>query len=62
MSQRTLFIGPNGAGKTARSQALQLVFNGAIIGAEKTNDDILSTFGEGDKMVVGVEIDGGKIV
>ncbi len=49
---------PNGAGKSARSQALQLAVNGGIIGAGKTNDDILTAFGEGDKLVVGVEIDG----
>lgn len=54
----TLFVGPNGAGKSARSQALQLAVNGGVIGAGKTNDDILSTFGEGDKLIVGVEIDG----
>ena len=58
ISERTLFVGPNGAGKSARSQALQLAVNGGVIGAGKTNDDILSTFGEGDKLVVGVEIDG----
>lgn len=58
LSKRTLFVGPNGAGKSARSQALQLAVNGGVIGAGKTNDDILSTFGEGDKLVVGVEIDG----
>ena len=58
LSERTLFVGPNGAGKSARSQALQLAVNGGVIGAGKTNDDILSTFGEGDKLVVGVEIDG----
>ena len=50
----TLFVGPNGAGKSARSQALQLAVNGGVIGAGKTNDDILSTFGEGDKLIVGV--------
>ena len=58
LSERTLFVGQNGAGKSARSQALQLAVNGGVIGAGKTNDDILSTFGEGDKLVVGVEIDG----
>lgn len=58
LSKRTLFVGPNGAGKSARSQALQLAVNGGVIDAGKTNDDILSTFGEGDKLVVGVEIDG----
>jgi hypothetical protein len=58
LSERTLFFGRNGAGKSARSQALQLAVNGGVIGAGKTNDDILSTFGEGDKLVVGVEIDG----
>lgn len=58
LSKRTLFVGSNGAGKSARSQALQLAVNGGVIGAGKTNDDILSTFGEGDKLVVGVEIDG----
>ena len=58
LSGRTIFFGPNGAGKSARSQALQLAVNGGIIGVGKTNDDILSAFGEGDKLVVGVEIDG----
>ncbi len=58
LSGRTIFCGPNGAGKSARSQALQLAVNGGVIGAGKTNDDILSTFGEGAKLVVGVEIDG----
>jgi hypothetical protein len=58
LSERTIFVGPNGSGKTAHSQALQLAVNGGVIGAGKTNDDILSTFGEGDKLVVGVEIDG----
>ena len=58
LSGRTIFFGPNGAGKSARSQALQLAVNGGVIGAGKTNDDILSAFGEGDKLVVGVEIDG----
>ncbi|HBL23933.1 MAG TPA: hypothetical protein DDZ40_07415 [Deltaproteobacteria bacterium] len=58
LSGRTIFFGPNGAGKSAHSQALQLAVNGGVIGAGKTNDDILSTFGEGDKLVVGVEIDG----
>ena len=58
LTERTLFIGPNGAGKSARSQALQLAVNGGVIVAGKTNDDILSTFGEGDKLIVGVEIDG----
>lgn len=58
LSGRTIFFGPNGAGKSARSQALQLAVNGCVIGAGKTNDDILSAFGEGDKLVVGVEIDG----
>ena len=58
ISARTLFVGPNGVGKSARSQALQLAVTGGVIGAGKTNDDILSAFGEGDKLVVGVEIDG----
>jgi hypothetical protein len=58
LSGRTIFFGPNGAGKSARSQAIQLAVNGGVIGAGKTNDDILSAFGEGDKLVVGVEIDG----
>lgn len=58
LSGRTIFFGPNGAGKSARSQALQLAVNGGVIGAGKTNDDILSAFGEGDKLVVGVEVDG----
>ena len=61
LSQRTLFVGPNGAGKSCISQALQLIFNGSVIGAKKTNDAILSTFGEGDKLVVGGVIDGGSL-
>lgn len=59
IAERTLFVGPNGAGKTARSQALQLAVNGYVIGGcGKTNDDVLSAFGEGDSLSVGVEIDG----
>ncbi len=58
IGERTLFVGPNGAGKSARSQALQLAVNGYVIGCGKKNEEILSSFGEGDKLVVGVQIDG----
>lgn len=52
----TLLIGPNGAGKSARSQALMLALNGYIPGSGKTNGDILNSYGDGDKLIVGALI------
>lgn len=58
LEQRTLLIGPNGSGKSARTQALMLAVMGYIPGSDKTNAGILETFGAGDKLVVGFEVDG----
>jgi energy-coupling factor transporter ATP-binding protein EcfA2 len=58
LEQRALFVGPNGAGKSARTQALQLAVIGYIPGGDKTNAGILEAYGSGDKLVVGIEIDG----
>jgi len=58
IGEKTLLVGDNGKGKSDRSQALQLAVNGYVIGSGKKNEEILSTFGEGDKLVVGAEIDG----
>lgn len=53
-----LFLGPNGAGKSARAQALTLALLGYIPGSVKTNADILNTFGDGKKLVVGFILGG----
>jgi len=53
-----LFLGPNGAGKSARTQAAILALNGYVPGSAKTNAALLENFGAGNKMVVGVKIDG----
>jgi hypothetical protein len=60
VSKKTLFLGPNGVGKSARSQALTLGLLGYIPGSGKTNDDILSSFGNTDVTVVGFTLDGAK--
>lgn len=53
---RTLITGPNGSGKSARAQAIQLAVRGYIPGGPKKNDEILSTYGEGNNMLVAVRI------
>lgn len=58
LERLTLLCGPNGAGKTARSHALQLAILGFVPGIARTNRDIMSAFGTGDKLVVEVRRDG----
>jgi DNA repair exonuclease SbcCD ATPase subunit len=58
VTKKTLFLGPNGAGKSARTQALTLALLGYIPGSGKTNEDILSSFGSTDVVVVGFKVDG----
>lgn len=58
LDQTTLLLGNNGTGKSARIQALVLALTGYIPGGGKTNAEILASYGSGDRLVVGVRIDG----
>ncbi|MCE5212644.1 MAG: AAA family ATPase [Deltaproteobacteria bacterium] len=60
VTKKTIFLGKNGVGKSARTQALTLALLGYIPGNGKTNDEILSSFGSSDVVVVGFTLDGTK--
>jgi len=51
----TLLCGKNGVGKTARTEALMLTVHGFVPGVAKKNADIMSAYGSGDKLFVGIE-------
>lgn len=58
LSRLNAMVGPNGVGKTARSDALLLTVMGYVPGVAKKNQDILNTYGNGEKLFVGVETSG----
>jgi hypothetical protein len=55
LSRLNLLTGQNGVGKTARADALTLAVLGYIPGSAKKNNEILSTYGAGDKLHVAFE-------
>lgn len=57
LSRLNLLVGPNGVGKSARADALTLAVLGYVPGVAKKNGEILSTFGCGNKIFVGIETD-----
>lgn len=56
LNPRTLIVGPNGEGKSAITQAAQLVLRGYVPGGPKKNEEILSTYGDGQDMSVAVKV------
>lgn len=57
LSRLTLFVGPNGSGKSARAEALMLALLGYIPEVAKKNGEILDTYGNGEKLIVGFKTD-----
>lgn len=57
LGSKNLIIGRNGTYKSARSAALMLLVLGYVPGVAKKNDEILSTFGNSDKLMVSGLID-----
>lgn len=55
---KTLFVGPNGSGKSARAMAAILTILGYMPGTKKINKNILDSYSSGNKLMVGVRING----
>jgi len=56
LKRLNLAIGPMGCGKTSISDTIELVTNGRIPGAGKTNQAIMDAFASDDKMFLGASV------
>lgn len=61
LSKHTLLLGPVGSGKSARGQAIMLAVLGFVPGGPKKNDEILSTYGDGQSMKAVITVDGDEL-